>query len=61
MEEHTFEKLLPFIFLEEGVVDGGASEVVNHQLNYRLDLIFRIASVKGNDIVLNRIVRHRLV
>lgn len=33
-------------------MDGGSGEVVNHELDDGLDLILRVASVKGNSVIL---------
>ena len=43
--EHTFQKLLAGILLEECFVDNGLGKVINHELEDRLDLIFSVAGV----------------
>ena len=42
---HTFEELLAGILLEECFVGHGFMEVVNHELEDRLNLLFRVASI----------------
>lgn len=41
----TFQKLLAGILLKEGLVYNRSREVVNHQLQNRLDLLLAIAGV----------------
>lgn len=51
--KHTLQELLAGILLEEGFVNNGASEVVNHELNNRLNLLFRITGIVGKSLVLS--------
>jgi hypothetical protein len=41
----TLQKLLAGVLLEEGLVRNRAGEVVNHQLQNRLDLLLGVAGV----------------
>lgn len=48
----TFQKLFTSVLLEEGLVDDGTSEVVNHQVDNRLNLLLVISSVVCQNLVL---------
>ena len=49
---HTLEKLLAGIFAEEGVMSDWTSEVVDHELEDRLNILLGVASVVGESSVL---------
>jgi hypothetical protein len=48
----TLQELLAGILLEEGLVHNGAGEVVDHQLQNRLDLLLGVAGVVCKSVVL---------
>ena len=45
MGRHTFKELLACVLLEECFVENRAVEIVNHKLEDRLNLFFRVAGV----------------
>lgn len=55
MEEmHTLQELLASILAEEGIVLDGSVEIVDHELEDRLNLLFCVASVDGKGSVLEK-------
>jgi len=54
----TLEELLAGVLLEEGFVNNGAREVINHQLQDRLDLFLSVTSIVCKGGVLERLVRY---
>ena len=50
--KHTFEEFLASILLEECFVDGGARQVVNHEVDNRLNLILCVACIIRNSRIL---------
>lgn len=50
--KRTFEELLASILLEECFVDGRARQIVNHEVDNRLNLILRVACIIRNSRVL---------
>lgn len=51
----TLHEFLVGVLLEEGIVANRPGEVVDHQLNNRLDLILCIARVEADSFVLDRL------
>ena len=53
-ERQTLQELLASILAEEGIVLDGSVEVVDHELEDRLNLLFCVASVDGKRSVLGK-------
>lgn len=50
----TLEKLLAGILLEEGFVNDRTRKVVDHEANYRLNLLLVVPSIECDGVVLGK-------
>ena len=50
--QHTLEELFAGILLEECFVDNGAGQIVDHEMENRLNLLLCVASVVRDSLVL---------
>lgn len=55
MAVHTLEELFVGIFFKECFVDNGASQVVHHQVNNGLNLVFCVSGIIGKGVVLDHV------
>jgi len=51
-QQHTFQELLARVFLEEGLVDDGSSEIVNHELHDWVNVRLGVTSVVRQSLIL---------